>query len=370
MVQEVTYCWKFPGETAEISLSELKSLLQQLELELCNSELYRQIQANLQGLPEDLGHQIHRMVTAIGKAGVRLAMQKLVTKKDPSSPHPSNLQADPGMATTPAIAPITAAPGSATVTEPSNSAQSTTCVELTSPGLDRQSPETPASPSLVKKPRKRLSKREKVAQAALQAWETRLQEIGQEISQLRQTQSLSLHHLHFRTQIPLYQLAHLEAGNIAKLPEDIYIRGFLRRIGTALGINGIELANSLPLPPSAGAVIPTWHPSQKKAPDGFHLHPVHLYVGYAALLAGGVSWLSHQTAFNQSQQPSPANPLPATVSVPASRDDLPGPSRTSTPTSSSTQNSTPAAKKSAKQAKALGLASIAPPETSPAFSRF
>jgi len=363
VVQEVTYCWKFPGETAEISLSELKSLLQQLELELCNSELYRQIQANLQGLPEDLGHQIHRMVTAIGKAGVRLAMQKLVTKKDPSSPHGSTLQADPGVATPPAI-------DSATVTEPSSSGQPGTTVELTSPGRDRQFPETSTSKSLVKKPRKRLSKREKAAQAALQAWESRLQDIGQEICQLRQTQSLSLHHLHFRTQIPLYQLAHLEAGNIAKLPEDIYIRGFLRRIGTALGIDGIELANSLPLPPSAGAVIPTWHPSQKKTPDGFHLHPVHLYVGYAALLAGGVSWLSHQTAFNQSQQPNPTNPLPATVSVPASRDGLPGQSRTSTPTSSSTQNSTPAAKKSTKQAKALGLASIAPPETSPAFSRF
>lgn len=362
MVQEVTYCWKFPGETAEISLSELKSLLQQLELELCNSELYRQIQVNLQGLPEELGHQIHRMVTAIGKAGVRLAMQKLVTKKDPGSPSQSDLKADPGVASV--------AVSGAIGDEPNHSGQSATTVELTAPGSDRQFSETPASQPLVKKPRKRLSKREKAAQAALQAWETRLQEIGQEIRQLRQAQSLSLHHLHFRTQIPLYQLAHLEAGHIAKLPEDIYIRGFLRRIGTALGINGIELANSLPLPPSAGAVIPTWHPSQKKTADGFHLHPVHLYVGYAALLAGGVSWLSHQTAFNQSQQPNLADPLPATVSVPASRDTLTDQSRTSTPASSSTQNSTPAAKKSAKQAKALGLASIAPPETSPAFSRF
>ncbi|MCT7951838.1 helix-turn-helix domain-containing protein [Ancylothrix sp. C2] len=129
----------------------------------------------------------------------------------------------------------------------------------------------------------------------------RLRQIGQELRTRRQAKFLSLQQLHWHTLVPLPHLESLENGQIERLPEDIYVRGFVRRLGDALGLNGTQLAASIPTPDSAKSVVPSWQ--QAEPSTGFNLRTGHLYVGYAALMAGAVSGLSLLSNNSNSQTP-------------------------------------------------------------------
>jgi hypothetical protein len=69
---------------------------------------------------------------------------------------------------------------------------------------------------------------------------------------------------------------------VVRLPEDIYVRGFIRQIGDALDLNGAAIANLIPLIDTVMNPVPSWYHEQ---PSG-DLHHLHLYVGYTALIAG------------------------------------------------------------------------------------
>jgi cytoskeletal protein RodZ len=119
-------------------------------------------------------------------------------------------------------------------------------------------------------------------------WEDRLREITQEFKEIRTAQGISIYQIHAQTLVPLHTIQALETGNFQRLPEKIYVQGFVRRIGDYLGFDGAKLADSLPgedpvksLPQSK----PFWTFS------GLYFTRFHLYLGYVALLMAAVSAL-------------------------------------------------------------------------------
>lgn len=139
----------------------------------------------------------------------------------------------------------------------------------------------------------KLTKAELAVQQDTQSWEESLRQLGQHLRQLRQDQALSIDELHRLTLVPRYQLEALETGQVERLPEAVYLRGFIQRVGNALGAQGGELVATLPLPDPQQGLLPSWTNAQVQSDSGLYLRPVHLYVTYLALMAGAVSGLSH-----------------------------------------------------------------------------
>ncbi len=269
---------------------EFQAILNQIEAELCHSDLYQRIAANLQTLPTDLGHRIQRMMQAIAREAIRTTARNLVT-------HPS--------AVTVEMEPV--APAAPPVTEAVAAASP-------SPRPNPDAPPAPPIPPASRRPaatvttlgastnpvatksveaNKRLSKREKLALASRQAWEAQVQHIGQQLHQCRVAKSISLDSIHLRTQIPMHQLEALENGQLERLPEAVYVQGFIRQIGDMVGLDGKELVHSLPQLDITQTLLPSWQKPQTRM-TGIHVHPAYFYVGYAALLAGGMSWVSYR----------------------------------------------------------------------------
>ena len=141
---------------------------------------------------------------------------------------------------------------------------------------------------------------------------TYLQELGEKLQKARTMRCLSIKQVHKQTFVPIHYIEAIEKGEIEKLPEDVYIRGFIFRLGNALGFDGATLVTALPISNSLQGLIPSWSKSNKDL--RFYLHPAYLYVGYATLIAGAVSGLNWM-----SQQPSPeANLIQDTTEPPNS----------------------------------------------------
>jgi hypothetical protein len=133
-------------------------------------------------------------------------------------------------------------------------------------------------------------------------WEEALRQLGQELQQRRQEQRLSREELYNLTHVPEYQIRALETGLLDKLPQDIYVRGFIRRLGDALELDGSALAASLPdrnpIEPVRGSTKPS------KIVLSLSLSPIHLYLAYGMILVGAILGLSFQKSHNPSFSPS------------------------------------------------------------------
>ncbi len=127
-------------------------------------------------------------------------------------------------------------------------------------------------------------------------WQEMLASIGPELQRIRQTQGLSLAILHNRTQVPQYHLQAIEAGQGDKLPELIFVRGFLRRIGAVLGEEAQGLIAQLPQSQPLPNTVAPW---QRQDARSSQITPTHLYLGYATLLVsavGGLAWGGQSSA--------------------------------------------------------------------------
>jgi cytoskeletal protein RodZ len=114
-----------------------------------------------------------------------------------------------------------------------------------------------------------------------------LKEIGLHLQQQRQALGLSLDDMAGKTLIQRRLLDALESADSAGLPEPVYIRGFIQRYSTALGLDGPAIASVFPLEAAIKPVMtPFW--SQTSA----QLRPIHLYGIYAALVAASIHGLS------------------------------------------------------------------------------
>lgn len=72
-----------------------------------------------------------------------------------------------------------------------------------------------------------------------------IKEIGGYLRQQRETRSLSVDDIAAMTRIRVPMLEALEDGDLDRLPEFIYVKGFIRRYGEALGLDGKSLADRL-----------------------------------------------------------------------------------------------------------------------------
>lgn len=85
--------------------------------------------------------------------------------------------------------------------------------------------------------------------------QSRLGEIGQLLSQARQEKGMTLEEVSGKTLIRATILKAIEDGDARPLPEPVYIRGFIRRFGDLVGLNGTELCDSFPWQPSGSVPL-------------------------------------------------------------------------------------------------------------------
>lgn len=330
MVLKPVYCSDATGNIAlEISQEELRTILGQIESELYHSEVYRRVLAGLQTMLGETAGGAQTLVKAVSREAIRLAFRQFFKQyraisaslKQETTPAET---VDPNpTAATAALVETAATPATfeTATSESSDSALSETAPDV----LIKPDPvEEPPLVLGMGKPAKKLTKAELAAQKFAQEREESLRQVGQEIRAARQARSLSLHQLHSLTLVPIHQLEALETGRIERLPEDVYVRGFVRRIGNALGLDGNNLVAAIPAPDPVKSVLPSWYHPQAES-GGLCLRPVHLYVGYAALMAGavgGLTWLSHQNAPEAATNTTQVFPEQASV-TPSSRQQTP-----------------------------------------------
>jgi hypothetical protein len=136
-------------------------------------------------------------------------------------------------------------------------------------------------------------------------WDGALQNVGRILRTTRQRLGWNLEQLHAHTHVPMRHLQAIESGKFDTLPERIYVRGFVRRMGESLGLDGMALARALPDTESI-SVVPGWYQPAQKSTIGVQLQPWHLYAGYGLMVASGLAWVSHSAP---SQTPQPIKPM-------------------------------------------------------------
>lgn len=326
MAMKPVYCLGVAGgPTVEISQEELRALLTQIEAELQRSKVYRSALSSLQTLlgGSEAGAKI--LIKAVGREAIRLVFQQLARqhKEVPPALVPeTNTTVQPDDST-PASQPedlIEVVPADNNLESALNVVLPTTSTSVNTT-LEPITVQT--TTSIFTKPLKKLTKAELAAQVVAQKREDCLQDLGQELRQARYSKSLSLRQMHEQTFVPLHLIEALETGRLDLLPEDVYVRGFIHRLGDALGLNGIAMAASLPSPDPVKTVVPSWYRPQS-VPE-LHLSPLHLYVGYTALIAGavgGLGLLSQQSTSGILINSDSVKPSPTGVSQSDHRAEL------------------------------------------------
>ncbi|TVQ14045.1 MAG: hypothetical protein EA368_01490 [Leptolyngbya sp. DLM2.Bin27] len=74
-----------------------------------------------------------------------------------------------------------------------------------------------------------------------------LQKIGAQLRQTREEKALDLNDIYQQTFIQPYTLKAIETGNLKQLPEAFYIRAFIQKYASALGLEGTALAADFPM---------------------------------------------------------------------------------------------------------------------------
>jgi cytoskeleton protein RodZ len=306
------YSLATPGnQTIEISQDELRLILGRIETELHRSKVYRRALATVQKMLGDSAEDAKLLFKAVGREAIGLAFRQFSQQpteniKPTPDLHPTPEESSPIVQTDtqavvsdiPEIASdlsayltsvkahpdsIIANPGEVNLNldtpQIGNSASQTVDVDTTTNPLGwlKQKKPSPAE----------------ISQELTEKRTTSLIEIGKQLRTARELRGLSLTELNTQTHIQIHLMEALESGQWDKLPEDVYVRGFIRVMANNLGINGTNLAASLPQPEVVKAVLPAWYPNGKKS-SGFdvQVNPMHLYLGYTALVAGAVGGLS------------------------------------------------------------------------------
>ena len=364
--------------TIEIPQENFRSVLSQIEAELLCSDTYSQALASLQTMLGEAASAAEILIRAVSREAVKLAFDLFPqeNKMELQLAGQSWATVSPAIGTETAfreLEPPVPVPvfywRSASVEAPAttesdteNSAQDSNTSEDSKEApqdenkIESAAPETVTLPGksfpgfgFPKKPKK-LTKEEEAAKAVQQREEC-LRELGRELRKGRQIRSLSLQQLHSQTLVPLHHIEAIENGEIEKLPQDIYVRGFIRRLGDALGLDGSAMANALPKP--AASPIPSMYlsVSDSESAEGFQMRPMHLYIGYTALMAGavgGLGWLSQQPLMPGAQAVPQTQVTPPASVAPAQK------SQEKTPQ--------PGLKKSSRHGEIIVGADMAPPE--------
>ncbi|NJR71507.1 MAG: helix-turn-helix domain-containing protein [Synechococcales cyanobacterium CRU_2_2] len=151
---------------------------------------------------------------------------------------------------------------------------------------------------------------------------TKLAELGDYLRQARRQQSMTLEDVSAKTKVQVRLLRAIEDGHFERLPESVYVKGFIRKYADVLGLNGQAFADAYPTEPITRPIQSPW----RDLPAA-QLRPIHLYLLYLVLVLGAVSGLSQMMNrpgsavsgsvcdFSVTIEPisaccNPANPLP------------------------------------------------------------
>ncbi len=313
------YLLRTPGNhPIEISQDQLRSLLGEIESELHRSKVYRRVLANLQKMLGSSAEQAKILVKAVSREAIGLAFQKFSHQCEP-------VVTEVNQATNVAsVAPKVEQ-------ETNELSQCLTSVKLQSKKANINTNEDRLSLEkkvvVNKSPNPVISPEQKSPEARQMRWlnvnkkssHTKLTEqitaeqqlenirqIGQQLKKARESKGMTLSQLKIYTHIPIHHMEALENGKLELLPEDVFVRGFIRIMGNKLGLNGAVLAASLPVSDTAKSVLPSWSKSKNTSTAvGWDIRPVHLYLGYATLVAGavgGLSFMSQQANSNQTNR--------------------------------------------------------------------
>ncbi|MGB3404166.1 MAG: helix-turn-helix domain-containing protein [Microcoleaceae cyanobacterium] len=343
---------------AEVSSEHLDHLVTQIEDELHSSQVYSLSLMNLQKL---LGHAAVKgdiLIRAVGREAIQIALKQMALGYASFAQNPQ-LQTIPSVASVSKTEELPEAENTDTAETTQTEIENTDTVEnidtaettqteientdtVENTDTEIENTDTVVSPSgyiaggnephhikstpptaTVKteippetvdstpgNKKKKLSKADIAAQKVQQRRDY-LRQIAQQFQQARQTLGLSQCELHRSTMVPLSHLEALEMAQEDQLPEDVYLRGFICRLGNALGLDGTALAAALPAPDPLQSITPSW--SSPEPDTEFYLNQFHLYLGYAALLAGSIGGIALL-----SQQGVPENvPAPNVPDIPA-----------------------------------------------------
>ncbi|MEA5506482.1 helix-turn-helix domain-containing protein [Halotia wernerae UHCC 0503] len=308
------------NHTVEIAQDELRSLLGEIEAELHRSQVYRRAVASLQKLLGSSGEHAKTLFKAVGREAIGLAFQQFAQKHPQATAvHPPtdttgvspNIEQENANDLSTCIANVKLnSQNTSTNTNEENLMSASTMVANATIDFMKKSESNLPIATLIKwlKPNKQPSKTEIVKQAAAEQRLEQLRQIGQQLKQARESQGVSLRQLNIYTHIAIHQMEALENGNFELLPEDILVRGFIRLMGNALGLNGTILATSLPATETVKSNISSLsRPQNIPGGLGIEISPIHLYVGYTALVAGavgGLSLISQQVSADKALNPN------------------------------------------------------------------
>ncbi len=304
MVMTSMYSLSVPGQsTIEISQDELRSLLSEIETELHNSKVYRRAIATVQKLLGPSSDQAKLLFKAIGREAIGVAFRQLslhsqtVTNTTPeleeveeeieieitSEPPSSNFDLSKCLTTVPAS-------NATDIVKQEASFSKETVITSTATANPQNSSKKSNPLNWLKSGKPKQA--EIAKQARVEQRLEKFREIGQQLKKGREARGLCMNDLQMYTHIPVRQMEAVERGDMESLPAEVYVRGFIRVMGNALGFNGTAIAASLPSSETQESLVPSLFQSNKTPKLGLDISPIHLYVGYTALVAGAVGGLS------------------------------------------------------------------------------
>jgi cytoskeletal protein RodZ len=177
-----------------------------------------------------------------------------------------------------------------------------------------------------------------------------LRQIGAYLSKERQEQSIPLEEVALKTFIPLRLLQALEQGESERLPETVFVQGFIRRYADILGLDGTALAKTLLSDTQAMIQNELISQSVQKAPlsdsaeastsftevfrdlvRSWYLHRFYKWIALLGLTAIALIGLASLHVFNRPKDASRAN-KPAIAPTPSvSITPVASPSATASP---------------------------------------
>ncbi len=326
------------NSSIEISQDELRSLLGQIETKLHRSKVYRDALATLQNLLGASSEQAKVLFKAISREAIALSFQQFATQEPKVTDNQQINTADVSPSTeiengdlSQCLSTVKLNTKNPETNEENLRSHNQVADNSVKAKEDKTIPSGAARfwqkgtrDAIAKKPTHSLkrtlkpSKAEIAKQLAAEQRIETLQKIGQQLQKARFAQGLSLMQLNAYTHVPIHHMEAIENGNVELLPEDVYLRGFIRVMGNALGLNGTTLIAALPVPEIAKAILPISSRVKNSSPGlGLDIRPVHLYVGYTALVAGavgGLSFMSQQANTDRALIPDEVTPSAASQS--------------------------------------------------------
>jgi cytoskeletal protein RodZ len=115
-----------------------------------------------------------------------------------------------------------------------------------------------------------------------------LVEVAAYLRQCREVRGLSLDEMASKTLIQRRTLQALEDADVSRLPEPVYVRGFIRRYASALGLKGDDVAEAYPIELGIRRSASSGFPGL----TGLQLRPMHLYLLYLGVIGVAINGLS------------------------------------------------------------------------------